>query len=252
MPSFWNTPPSSSTSATQDFSDPSSPTSSTVSPYRNHTFDKFSDNGETRRSQSQAGIMEALMSPRQVLSPSSSKIIHPSQSSNFIGGTPSGYASRYLPRQISLDNSQNFIHENRIPFSRTLSNETDNDLFNNNIPHELNFVTLRRPSKRLGKNQPTKDRNGSEDENQDLRQLAEGQANHFPLRRQTSGSYSTSTLDNLNENEIPLRSGLDHSMLKEKSINGRQNRSLHKNGSNYNSFCSTLGENDENSFSEAK
>ena len=117
---------------------------------------------------------------------------------------------------------------------------------------ELNFVTLRRPAKRLGKNQPTKDRNGSEDENQNLRQSKETQANHFPLRRQTSGSSSSTTLGKLNENETPLRSGLDHNMLKDKSINGRQNRSLHINGSNYSSFCSALGENDENSFSEAK
>jgi len=252
MPSFWNTPSSSSTSATHDFTDQFSPTSSNASPFRQSTIEKLSDLGETRRSQSQAGMIEALMSPRQVLSPSSSKIIHPSQSASFVGGVPPGYASRYLPRQISLDNSQSYNHENKIPLNKITTNEIDHNILENNIPHELNFVTLRRPPKRLDKIKSGKEKTNNELENQFLRQSIERQDNHFPLRRQTSGSSSTSTQGNLNENETPVRSGLDHNILKDKSMNGRQNRYLNKNGSNYSSFCSTFGENEENSISETQ
>jgi len=197
-------------------------------------------------------MMEALMSPRQVLSPSSSKIIHPSQSVSLVGVIPPGYASRYLPRQISLDNSQNYNHDNRIPVNKITTNETDNDLFENNIPHELNFVTLRRPPKRVGNIQSDTERLNKESENRYLRQSSERQGNYFPLRRQTSGSSSTSIQGSLNENETPLRSGLDHNILIDKSMNGRQSKNLNKNGSNYSSFCSTFGENDENSISETQ
>ena len=252
MPTFWNTPPSSSTSAAQDFPDQFSPTSSNATPFKKYTFDQFSDSGATRRSQSQVGMMEALMSPRQVLSPSSSKIIHPSQSASLVGAVPSGYASRYLPRQISLDNSKNHNHENRIPLRKISANESDTQLFENQIPHELNFVTLRRPPKRLGRVQTDKDNVKNESENQSLRQSIERQSNHIPLRRQTSGSSSTCNLGNFNENETPVRIGLDYNMLKDRSTNGRKNTPLVKNGSNHSSFCSTLEDNDENSISEAQ
>jgi len=215
-------------------------------------FDQFSDFGDTRRSQSQVGMMEALMSPRQVLSPSSSKIIHPSQSASLVREAPSGYASRYLPRQISLDNSQNHNHENQIQLRKFSANESDIQSLENKIPHELNFVTLRRPPKRLGRAQPEKDNVYDKNENQSLWQSIERQNNHIPMRRQMSGSSSASTLVNVNENETPVRIGLDYNMLKERSTNGRKNTPLVKNGSNHSSFCSTLGDNDENSISEAQ
>jgi len=252
MPTFWNTPPSSSTSAAQDFSDQFSPTSSNASPFRKNTFDQLSDSRDTRRSQSQVGMMEALMSPRQVLSPSSSKIIHPSQSASLVREVPSGYASRYLPRQISLDNSINHNHEDRIPLRKISANESNTQSFENKIPHELNFVTLRRPPKRLDRVQPEKDDVNGISENQILRQSMERQSNHIPVRRQMSGSSSTSTLVNVNENETPVRIGLDYNILKDTSTNGRKNTPLVKNGSNHSSFGSTFGDNDENSISEAQ
>merc|ERR1712038_96676 len=97
-----------------------------------------------------------------------------------------------------------------------------------------------------------KDNRNNDNENQSLRQSIERQNNHIPMRRQMSGSSSTSTLVNVNENETPVRIGLDYNMLKDRSTNGRKNTPLVKNGSNNSSFCSTFGDNDENSISEAQ
>ena len=257
MPSFWNASSSEVDSSEKDITGQFlSPTSSNTSLFRRDNSigpRKISNSYETKRSTSQAGIIDALMSPRQVLSPSSSKIIHPSQSASTVGVYSSRVPSRYVQRQVSLDNSSSDstaaneftpfpINDHRSSIDhRNSIYEMNNDSFGTKLPQELNFVTLRRPYKRYDTSRPNKDEAVVNSIS------TETQINHFPLTRQMSGSSSTSTLGggNILENDAPTRIGLDYSVLKEKCNNGRNNKSLIKSGSSYSSICSTLGENEE-------
>ena len=83
-----------------------------------------------------------------------------------------------------------------------------------------------------------------------MRQSVQGQTNHFQPDRQISESSSASTIGNFSENEIPLRSGLDYSVLKEKRFNGKPDKSLVNNGSSYSSVNTTTGKNALNGKSE--
>lgn len=253
MPSFWNTSPSSSNYASQDFSDTFSPASSNASLFRRNASGQFSDSCDPKRRNSQAGMTDALISPRHILSPSSSTILQPSQSASIVGGNDKRSTLRYVPRQTSLDSSYTSTANNLSPFSnndrnipmnRNPSYEMTIDSFDGNIPQELSYVTLRRPRKK-----PDFESSGLGNTiiRQSSNQSIEGPKTHFPLKRQMSGSSSTSTIGNLIENDIPVRSGLEYGILKDKCNNGRQNVSSVKNGSSYSSICSTLGENDENS-----
>ena len=256
MPSFWNASSSEVDSSEKDITGQFlSPTSSNTSLFRRDNSigpRKLSNSYETKRSTSQAGIIDALMSPRQVLSPSSSKIIYPSQSASTVGVYNRRVPSRYVQRQVSLDNSSLDSTANEFtPFPindhrssidhRNSIYEMNNDSFGTKLPQELNFVTLRRPYKRYDTSRPNKDEAVVNSIS------TETQVNHFPLTRQMSGSSSTSTLGggNILENDAPTRIGLDYSVLKEKCNNGRNNKSLIKSGSSYSSICSTLGENEE-------
>ena len=262
MPSFWNASSSEVDSSEKDITGQFlSPTSSNTSLFRRDNSigpRKISNSYETKRSTSQAGIIDALMSPRQVLSPSSSKIIYPSQSASTVGVYNRRVPSRYVQRQVSLDNSSLDSTANEFtPFPindhrssidhRNSIYEMNNDSFGTKLPQELNFVTLRRPYKRYDTSRPNKDEAVVNSISENCGPSTETQVYHFPLTRQMSGSSSTSTLGggNILENDAPTRIGLDYSVLKEKCNNGRNNKSLIKNGSSYSSICSTLGENEE-------
>ena len=261
MPSFWHNSPSSSTSTTQDFSDQFSPTSSSTSLYRKNTMvpRKFTETFDAKRSNSQAGIMEALMSPRQVLSPSSSIIIQPSQSASIVGGSTKEIFSKYFPRQVSLDNSYNFSTATqatpafpssdvyrKIPLNKTSSYDVNNDSYEGKLSPDFNYA--RKPHKRLDTVQHFD--GNKENRKKASHQSVEGQTNHFQPEKQMSESSSASTIGNVAENEIPLRSGLDFSLLKEKRINGKPDKSLVNNGSSYSSLSTTAGKNAENGKSE--
>lgn len=242
MPTFWHTTPSSENSATQDFSEQFSPASSSNSLYRKNTIcpRKFKETYDAKRSNSQAGIIEALMSPRQVLSPSSSIIIQPSQSASIVGGSSKEQFPRYFPRQVSLDNSYNSntatqaslpIPSNdgyrTIKLHKTSSYDMKNDPYEGKLSQDLTYAT--KPQNRL-KTAQHFDGN-KEKQKKASRQSVERQTNHFQPDRQISESSSASTIGNFSENEIPLRSGLDYSVLKEKRINGKRDKSLVNNGS---------------------
>ena len=258
IPTFWDTPPSSSTSATHDFSEQFSPTSSSTSLYRKYTMGprKLTESFDAKRSNSQTGMMEALMSPRQVLSPSSSKIIHPSQSASTVGGSTKEFFSRYFPRQVSLDNSYNFSTATqaspssdgyrKIPLNKTPSYDMKKESHEGKLSKDFNYVT--KPQKRLDTVQHF---DGNEQKRKKTSsQPVERQTNHFQPERQMSESSLASTIGNFAENEIPLRSGLDYTMLKEKRINGKSDKSLVNNGSSYSSVSTTTGKNAENGKSE--
>ena len=263
MPSFWNASSSEVDSSEKDFSGQFlSPTSSNTLLFRRDNSTgprKISNSYETKRSTSQAGIIDALMSPRQVLSPSSSKIIHPSQSASTVGVYSRRVPSRYVQRQVSLDNSSSDstaaneftpfpINDHRSSIDhRNSIYEMNNDSFGTKLPQELSFVTLRRPYKRYDTSRPNKDEAVVNSISKNCGPITDTQVNHFPLTRQMSGSSSTSTIGggNILENDATTRIGLDYSVLKEKCNNGRNNKSLIKSGSSYSSICSTLGENEE-------
>ena len=255
MPSFWDTSPSSSNYASQDFTDQFSPTSSSSSLFKRNAATKgqLTDSCDSKRRNSQARIMDALMSPRHFLSPSSSTIIQPSDFSNTVGGKDKRSTPRYIPRQISLDSSHNPNFNNsssndhrNIQLNRTPSYEMTIESFECNLPQELNYVTLRRPRKTMDRIKvETKDVD-NEKTKQSSSLSIEGSKNPFPLKKQKSGSSSSSTIGNLAENDIPARSGLEYSILKDKRNTERPNTALVKNGSSHSSLCSTLEETDEN------
>ena len=257
MPSFWHTSPSSSTSTTKDLLAQYSPTSSTSSFSQCNAVNRgqSSDPFSTKRSNSQARITSPLMSPRQVLSPSSSKILYPSQSLSLIGGGNTSLLSRYMPRQTSLDSSYNSNmsnlstlpntdHEKEI--GRTQNYEMNPELYKNKIPHELNFVTLRKPNRRSANLNNDAKGYSNENSQQPPSQATEKQENYYPLYTQMSGSSSTSTISNLIENENPATTRLDYRIRKENGSSELKNEPSARYTSSRASICSTLEDNDDN------
>lgn len=250
---------SSSTSAEKKLSDQCSPTSPFVE-YNATDAPNISNPYGTKRSYSQTKVITAPLSPRswQALSPSASSTIQPSYSANVVGGTAVNRpASRYMPRQTSLDNPSCYTGTDLSIFANNDGGSQTSDRFRqtmerngNNFPPELSYATLRRPCIQNDKRYALGNLNfyldGNDNSNSFSRQSVERHVNRYPLSRQPSDCSSTSTVGTLNEGECNIKSGVSYNMLRDNRTSGLPTKASSKLESSYSSICSTLGDNDEN------